>query len=346
MRQQVLVLLPGPLRVWRRRTSPPCRTGAPGRCRGCPCRRCPPRDGSRWRTRRSASADRAASRISSVCSPASGISAVPTRYRSSAVDRPSRVGHPHRIHLLAGAGEEAGAEQRLLAHQHRRHHRGEPVRHQPVQRPLHQGELEHHRLALQVGEAGPGDLGAALDVDDARAPRRDRGDPAPRSRTPWRLAPGLDLDVVLVGRPPGTEAWAGLGSGIQIASNRRRARRPRPAPSCTARPGPPPRRSPPASRRPAAGRSPCRTGSARPADPRPPPGPGAAPRPAPPEPPRPRSTRDAANEAAKTPPGRSGDRATSITGGGIGVVLAVPAGHADTPAARARSLPTRCAAVD
>ena len=54
--QQPLVLGLGVLRARRTRTSRPCRTGARGRCPGCPCRTSRPRGGSRARSPRSAAA--------------------------------------------------------------------------------------------------------------------------------------------------------------------------------------------------------------------------------------------------------------------------------------------------
>ena len=57
------------------------------------------------------------------------------------------------VDLLLGVGQEAGAEERLLAHQHRRDHRLEACAAQQLERPADERELEQHELALQVGEA-------------------------------------------------------------------------------------------------------------------------------------------------------------------------------------------------
>ena len=57
------------------------------------------------------------------------------------------------VDLLLGVGKHAGAEERLLAHEHRRDHRREAPLLEQRQRPLHQRELEPHERALEVGEA-------------------------------------------------------------------------------------------------------------------------------------------------------------------------------------------------
>ena len=70
------------------------------------------------------------------------------------------------VDLLLGVGQEAGPVQRLLAHQHGRHDRLEavaPPSFSSTQRTS--AELEHHELALQVGEARAGDARARLHVD-------------------------------------------------------------------------------------------------------------------------------------------------------------------------------------
>ena len=61
------------------------------------------------------------------------------------------LGEP--VELLLGVGEHAGAEQRLLAHEHGRDHRLEAVAEQHVHAPAHERQLEQHEVALQVGEA-------------------------------------------------------------------------------------------------------------------------------------------------------------------------------------------------
>ena len=73
-----------------------------------------------------------------------------------------------RVDLLLGVGQEAGAVQRLLAHEHRRDDRLEAVPAQPLQHPAHERELEQHEVAAQVGEPRARQARAALHVD-ARA---------------------------------------------------------------------------------------------------------------------------------------------------------------------------------
>ena len=110
-REQPLVLVDRRRPARRTRTSRPCRTGARGRCRACRARPRPPRGGSTARSRRSAAAARSPSRISPACSEASGTSLVPAEVQRV-------VGQP--VDLLLGVGQQAGAVQRLLAHEHRR----------------------------------------------------------------------------------------------------------------------------------------------------------------------------------------------------------------------------------
>ena len=69
------------------------------------------------------------------------------------------------VDLLLGVGQEAGPEQRALAHQHRRDHRLEAVRAQPLQDPAHERQLEQHEIAFQVGEARAGELRGVVHVD-------------------------------------------------------------------------------------------------------------------------------------------------------------------------------------
>ena len=73
------------------------------------------------------------------------------------------VGQP--VDLLLGVGQHAGADQRALAHEHRRDHRLEALLDQLGQRVLDERELEQHQPAAQVGEARAGQSGAALHVD-------------------------------------------------------------------------------------------------------------------------------------------------------------------------------------
>ena len=82
--EDLLVMVAGDAPGGRRRTSPPCRTGAPGRCRGCRARRHRPHAGSRWSSPRIAG-ELIATRTSPWCSPARATSEVPVRYSPSLV---------------------------------------------------------------------------------------------------------------------------------------------------------------------------------------------------------------------------------------------------------------------
>ncbi len=73
----------------------------------------------------------------------------------------------HAVDLLLGVGQEAGAEQRLLAHEHGREHRLEAVAGQHLHRPAHERELEHHERPAQVDEARSRQLRARLHVHQA-----------------------------------------------------------------------------------------------------------------------------------------------------------------------------------
>jgi hypothetical protein len=50
-------------------------------------------------------------------------------------------------------GKEAGSVHRLLAHEHGRQHRREPLRDEAVEREAVEGELDERRLADSVREA-------------------------------------------------------------------------------------------------------------------------------------------------------------------------------------------------
>ena len=128
------------------------------------------------------------------------------------------------VDLVAVAGQEAGPLQRLLADQHRRHHRLVPLGPDQLDREADQGQLQHHQVALEVGEAGAGEPRGGLHLDQAAARRRSRGGRAARSRT--RSAPRPRA-----GRPrpprsarPAPRGRAGWGA-------RRRCGRARPRPS-------------------------------------------------------------------------------------------------------------------
>ena len=71
----------------------------------------------------------------------------------------------HAVDLLLGVGQEAGAVQRLLAHQHRRHHRHEALLLEQREHPLHERQLEAHERALEVDEARAGHARARLQVE-------------------------------------------------------------------------------------------------------------------------------------------------------------------------------------
>ena len=69
------------------------------------------------------------------------------------------------VDLLLGVGEEAGAEERLLADEHRRDDRREALLAEQRQRPAHERQLEQHEIALEVGEARARHLRGGLHVD-------------------------------------------------------------------------------------------------------------------------------------------------------------------------------------
>ena len=84
-----------------------------------------------------------------------------------------------RVDLLLGVGQEARAEERLLADEHRRDDRLEAVAAQQLEHPAHERELEEDEVAAQVREARAGQLRRLLHVDhrgrrarDGRAGRR------------------------------------------------------------------------------------------------------------------------------------------------------------------------------
>ena len=71
------------------------------------------------------------------------------------------------VDLVAVAGEHPGPLERLLADQHRRHHRLVALGADQLDREADQRQLEHHQVALEVGEAGAGEAGGRLHVDQA-----------------------------------------------------------------------------------------------------------------------------------------------------------------------------------
>ena len=72
----------------------------------------------------------------------------------------------HTVDLLLGVGEEAGPEHRLLAHEHGRDDRLEPVRAEPLDGEAHERELEQDQRPAQVGEARARHARAGLHVDE------------------------------------------------------------------------------------------------------------------------------------------------------------------------------------
>ena len=99
------------------------------------------------------------------------------------------------VDLLLGVGQEAGAVEGVLAHEHGRDHRLEAVAAQLLQRPADQRELEEDELGAQVGEARARQARRALHVD----PLAGQLQVVARRRVHARLA-DLAHDGVLVGR--------------------------------------------------------------------------------------------------------------------------------------------------
>ena len=77
------------------------------------------------------------------------------------------IGVRDRVDLLARLREEAAADQRLLAHEHRGHDRREALADELVERVLHRRDVQPDEVAEQVGEARARGARAALDVDHA-----------------------------------------------------------------------------------------------------------------------------------------------------------------------------------
>ena len=73
------------------------------------------------------------------------------------------------VDLVAVGAQEAGAAHDLRGDEGGGGHRGEAVGDGGVQGRRHEGQLQAHAPALEVVEAGPGDLGAAAGVDDVQA---------------------------------------------------------------------------------------------------------------------------------------------------------------------------------
>ena len=163
-------------RAARRGPSRPCRTGGPAGCRGCPCRRPRPRAGSRASRRRSGSAARSASKISSRWRLVTGTSAVGTRYSSSRGDD---------VHLVFLVRDLAGAPGRGGVDHGRRPDLGDAV--------LAGVDVEEEvdQRALEAPSPGPRRRGSPSRRSSPRA--RDR-------RSPGRLA-DLPVRPALPARP-------------------------------------------------------------------------------------------------------------------------------------------------
>jgi hypothetical protein len=80
---------------------------------------------------------------------------------------------PHQEELVARdlvdhlplSGEVPGAEERVLANEDRRDRRHIALAAQSLHREPHQGELDHHQVPQQVGEARARGLGGRLHLD-------------------------------------------------------------------------------------------------------------------------------------------------------------------------------------
>jgi hypothetical protein len=181
----------------RRRRSParPSGTGARGRARACPCRRCRPRGGSTSTAPRTSSAARSSASISPLCSEVTGTSAVPIRF-----SRPSRSGRsaprrpgrsrcrtsPHRARAAADrpAREAAPDQQVDGVAQHRVVQQREVAEQEVVAR------AGHLRGALDVEPAPAASASSSCDFGGSRtrarcpsaSPRRSRCRPCPRAR--------------------------------------------------------------------------------------------------------------------------------------------------------------------
>ena len=75
------------------------------------------------------------------------------------------------VDLVAVGAQEPGAAHDLGGDQGGGGHGGEAVGDGTVEGRRHEGELQAHAPALEVVEAGSGDLGAATVVDDVQASR-------------------------------------------------------------------------------------------------------------------------------------------------------------------------------
>ena len=168
---------------------------------------------------------------------------VPTRY--------SVVGGQV-VDLLLGVGQEAGPEQRLLAHEHRRDDRLEAVAAELLQRPAHERELEQDEVAAQVGEARPRQARRRAPCRSGRRParggpwrprptraRRARRRRRPRRRRSGRAGSGASASA------PCSSASTALELGVERPSRARDLLHARRSPPRRRRPRAWPRRSRP-----------------------------------------------------------------------------------------------------
>ena len=196
----------------------------------------------------------------------------------------------HLVDLVAVAGQEAGPVQRLFADQDRRHHRLVALAADQLDREADQGQLEHHQVALQVGEARAREPGRRPPCRSGPARCRSRGGRGARSRTRAARRPRA-------GRPrPPRSSRRGRRGRAGWAARRRPARAPpRPSPARPCRP-----RSSPSA--------PCTVGHQRPRPPR-----------------RAAWPRRSAWRASCARPGRSRSRAAARAGGRRGRAARRPA---------------------
>ena len=129
-----------------------------------------------------------------------------------------------RVDLLLGVGQEAGAVQRPLAHEHRRDHRLEAVALQLLQRPAHERQLEHHELAFAGRRSASPTAARRAPCRSSRPPARGgRAAAKPSSATLADLAD----ELVLGSRRGGRVGQVGQRRErrLQLLLDRARARR-------------------------------------------------------------------------------------------------------------------------
>ena len=244
------------------------------------------------------------------------------------------------VDLLLGVRQEPGAEQGLLANEDGRDSRLEPVPAQLLERPPHERQLQHHQVALQIGEARSRDPRAAPPCRSVRP--RAPGGRGPRGPTP----PPRAGRCPRAARPePGD--WGAMRAR---PTARRRPRQARPpaasrAPRLRASPRSRPARPPLPASRPRSRPTPSSSGRAEPR------GRGAArggerPAQGPDRHPRPRRGARARRERRPAPLGSGGDRARLSRPGGHrgGPTCRCPCPSTSSRSARrpARRPPRRC----